>query len=104
MTEWVSFNGFGFWVLGFGLRVLVFDLKIPSTSRWRQGRDVGAGTWRTCPLRVQRRQFRSFRRGLSERSEFRSRLNCRVAQGSRQAVVAGCSFLWLLSFEQAKAK
>ena len=55
------------------------------------------------PLQAEQcRRFGSFRRGLSERSEFRSRLNCRVAQDSRQAVVAGCLFVWILYFGQAK--
>jgi hypothetical protein len=69
------------------------------------GLGLGLGLLLTLisPLQAeQRRQFRSFRRGLSERSEFRSRLNCRVAQGSRQAVVAGCRFVWVLYFGQAK--
>ena len=44
--------------------VLTLNPLLP--CRWRQGRDEGAGTWRTCPLRVQRRRIRSFRRGLSQ--------------------------------------
>ena len=68
--------------LGLGLGLLL-TLNFPSTSRATQA-------------------IQEFRRGLSECSEFRSRLNCRVAQGSRQAVVAGCIFVWILYFGQAK--
>ena len=35
----------------------VFGIFCPlAPRRWRQGRCEAAGTWRTCPLRVQRNQ------------------------------------------------
>ena len=40
------------------------------------------------------------RRGLSERSEFRSRPD--AALRTKEQVAAGCRLLWLLSFGQAK--
>ena len=56
-----------------------------------------------CCHAEQRRRIRSFRRGLSERSEFRSRLICRVAQGSRRPW-QGVSFTLVTFFWTSKRK
>jgi len=46
--------------------VAAADLLTPLPRRWRQGRCKTAGTWRTCPLRVQHKIYGSFGKQLFE--------------------------------------
>jgi len=78
------------------------DLLTPLPRRWRQGRCKTALTWRTCPLRVQRKLYGSFRQATVWAKRV---LACRPwSWAAQESSGRGCSFIWLLSFEQAKVK